>query len=446
MTEKNTASTSELLKLDQEYVIHPHTAVGDQPTIIFDNGHGIYLEDTDGKVYIDGQSQLTCVNLGYGQKEIAEAVAQQMAKLEYSSIFFGSCTLASIQCSQKLAELTPKGVKRTIYTVGGSDSIDTAFRITRAYWRNKGKADKFKIISLYNSYHGASFGAVSATNLGAGMFSSGISPLLNGFIKIPNYYCYRCPFGMKYPDCGIQCAKFLAYTIMNEGKDTIAAFVAEPEQGSGGAIAPPPEYWPMVRKICADHEVLLIADEVMTGFGRTGKMFALEHWDVIPDIMTLAKGLTSSYLPLGAVVVSDTVADGLKGARIWGFTYSGHPVCCAAAIKTMEIYVRDKVVENAAEVGKYALDRLNREFMSLPCVDNVGGLGLMLSFEIVANKATKKAFPPEQNMSREVTTQARQNGLLVRGGQRIQFTPPLIITKKEVDKALDTGDTLRNHC
>jgi adenosylmethionine-8-amino-7-oxononanoate aminotransferase len=242
---------------------------------------------------------------------------------------------------------------------------------------------------------------------------------------------------MNYPDCGIQCAKLLAYTIENEGKDTIAAFVAEPVHGTAGVIVPPPEYWPMVRKICTEHDVLLIADEVMTGFGRTGKMFATEHWDVKPDIMAMAKGLTSAYLPFGAVAVSDTVFEGLKGATISGFTYSGHPVCSAAATKVMEIYVRDRIVENAAKVGKYAMGRLKAEFLPLPCVGEVSGLGLMLALEIVADKATRASFPAEQGVPMRIGAETHQKGLLVRVGNRIAFTPPLIITKEEVDKALD---------
>jgi len=431
-------STSELKKLDMEHVIHPMAPVGTEPTVVMDEGHGIYLKDTDGKDYIDGASQLTCVNLGYdSQEEVAEAVAQQMSKLAYGTLFGGNCTTANIECSRRLAELTPKGLAHFFYTCGGSETLDTAFRTARAYWRNKGGSNKHKIISLSNAYHGVSLGVLPATTLMHDMFARGVYPLVPGFIHIPSYYCYRCAFGLHYPDCGIQCAKFLAHTIESEGQDSIAAFVAEPIHGTAGVIVPPPEYWPMVRKICAEHDVLLIADEVMTGFGRTGKMFATEHWDIVPDIMAMAKGLTSAYLPFGAVALSDTVVEGLKGAGISGFTYSGHPVCSAAATKVMEIYVRDRIVENVAEVGKYALDRLNAEFLPLPCVGEISGLGLFFGMEIVADKATRAPFPKEQGISMRIGQEARQKGLLVRAGNRIAFTPPLIITKEEVDKALD---------
>ncbi len=431
------ASTSELLKWDKEHVIHPMAPVGADPTIVMEEGEGIYIKDSDGKKYLDGASQLTCINLGYGQKEIAEAVTEQMNKLAYTHSFFGNCNTANIQCSRKLAQLTPTGLNHFFYTLGGSDSIDTSFRTARTYWRNKNKGGKFKIISLHNSYHGVNFGAVSATALRYGAFAAGVQPVVPGFLRIPSYYCYRCAFDLKYPDCGIECAKFLAYTIKQEGPDNVAAFVGEPVHGTAGSIVPPPEYWPMVRKICTENDVLLITDEVMTGFGRTGTMFAAEHWDVVPDMMALAKGLTSAYLPFGAVVISDAVAEGLKGAPVFGFTYSGHPVCSAAATKAMEIYERDKVVENAAEMGNYALERLKSECQSLPCIGEIAGLGLMIGIEVVIDKLNHTPFPLEQNVPMGIGNETREKGLLIRASDRLAFTPPLIITKDEVDEALN---------
>jgi putrescine aminotransferase len=433
----DSASTSELLKWDKEHVIHPMAPVGTDPTIVMAGGEGIYVKDSDGKQYLDGASQLTCINLGYGQTEIADAVAEQMKQLAYSHSFFGNCNTANIECSRKLAQLTPTGLNHFFYTLGGSGSIDTSFRIARTYWKNKNKGGKFKIISLHNSYHGVNFGAVSATALRYGQFAAWVQPVVPGFLRIPSYYCYRCGFDLKYPDCGIECAKFLAYTIKQEGPDNVAAFVAEPVHGTAGSIVPPPEYWPMVRKICTENDVLLIADEVMTGFGRTGKMFGTQHWDVVPDIMALAKGLTSAYLPLGAVAIIDEVAEGLKGAPVFGFTYSGHPVCSAAATKVMEIYERDNVVENAAEMGGYALNRLKAECESMPCVGEVAGIGLMIGIEIVQDKPSHTPFPVEQNVPMGIGNEAREKGLLIRASDRLAFTPPLIIKKDEVDKAID---------
>ena len=252
--------------------------------------------------------------------------------------------------------------------------------------------------------------------------------------------------GKVYPNCNIQCARFLAETIEKEGSETVAAFIAEPELGPGGCIAPPSEYWPMVRKICDDFDVLLIADEVMTGFCRTGKMFAVEHWGIKPDIMVMAKGITSSYIPFGAVAFSDQISEVLNnaGAMLCPFTSGGHPVGAAAATANMNIYLNNRVAEHVAEIGEYALERLYREFRPLPCVDDIGGLGLMLSMEIVEDKASKKPFDPSLKVLQNIQNQALKQGLWIRitsitntPGDRIPFAPPLIATKEDIDKALD---------
>ncbi|MBT3363613.1 MAG: aspartate aminotransferase family protein [Chloroflexi bacterium] len=431
MTEKR---TEELVKMDADHVIHPMAAVGDEPDEVMVEGHGIYLKDSDGNEFIDGASQLTCVNLGYSQQEIVDAAAEQMGKLAYCNTFFGTCNPPNIECSAKLAELTPGDLNRFFYTCGGSESIDSAVRIARTYWRNKGAHSRYKIISLYNAYHGVNMGAVGTTTLKQGVFSSYVHPLPAGYMHLPSYYCYRCALNKTYPDCGIECANLLKYTIQAEGPDNIAAFLAEPVHGTAGVIIPPPEYWPAVKKICDEYGVLLIADEVMTGFGRTGKMFGTDNWDVVPDMSTLAKGLTGAYLPFGAVAVGDKVYEGLKGASVFGFTYSGHPVSSAAAIKAMEIYVRDKIVENSAAMGKYAMDRLNTELADAPCVGEIAGLGLMIGIEMVADKASKA---PNFMAAMKVGKEIKAKGLRARAGGRIAFTPPLTITKQEMDKALD---------
>lgn len=435
--------TKELLKFDREHIVHGRYPIGENFGIVIDSADGVIFKDTEGKEYIDGASQLACVNLGYGCKEVIDAVIEQIQKLQYNTLFYGFSNRPSIECAQKLAELTPDGLDHFYFTTGGSESNETAFRLARLYWENKG-TNKYKIISLYDSYHGVVLGSLSATGLGKGLFHKGAGPPTPGFLRIPSYNCCHCAFGKEYPGCGIQCAQFLAEFIEKEGPASVAAFIAEPEQGTAGMIAPPPEYWPMVRKICTEYNVLLIADEVMTGFGRTGKMFAVEHWGIKPDIMTMAKGIATAYLPFGAVAFNDEIYEGLKGTSFAGFTYSGHPVCAAAAVKTMEIYIRDKVVENAAMVGKYALERLNAEFSPLPCVGPVGGLGLMLGMEILADKSTKRAFDPTLNILPQVQKQALEAGLFLRitttdtcPGDRICFCPPLIINKKEVDRALD---------
>ena len=338
--------TEELLRWDREHIVHSKWGIGGNNGVIIDKSYGIYLQDTEGKEYIDGTSQLICVNLGYGQKEIIAAVGEEMDKLQFASYFFGFSNEASIKCAQKLSELVPEGLDHFDFTTGGSESVDLALRIARLYWSVKGK-NKYKIISLYDSYHGVTTGALTATASGRGFFERGMGPMLPGFIHIPSYYCYRCMFGLEYPSCNIQCARFLAELIEKEGADNIAAFIAEPEIGAGGFIAPPPEYWPLIEEICAKYEVLLIDDEVMTGFGRTGKMFAIEHWNVKPDIITMAKGIASSYLPFGAVAFSGEIWDTFKGRNLIAYTYSGPPVCAHASLLLLLFDTLDTVSDNA---------------------------------------------------------------------------------------------------
>lgn len=434
----------ELLKWDADHLMHWVTPVGQNAGFIIDKAKGIKFYDTNGKEYIDGASQLVCVTLGYKYNdEIAAVAAEQLKKLPYMTNFWGFTHPAMIECGQSLAELTPEGLDHFCFTNGGSESTEISFQLARKYWKIKG-TNKYKIISLYNSYHGVMYGAVTATGLFMGAMSSGYTPLVPGFIKAPSYYCYRCMLGLNYPECGIECAKQLEKIIQLEGADNVAALIVEPVHGTAGHMPPPPEYWPMVRDICTKYDVLLIADEVMSGFGRTGKAFAVEHWGVKPDMMTLAKGITSSYIPFGAVAMNDKVYDVFKGSFFAGATFSGHPVAAAVSAKVMEIYVRDKIFENAANMGKYAMERLKSQFLPLPCVGEVSGLGLMIGIEIVEDKATKKGVDPASGVMHTIQDKALENGLFVRvsdqswsSSNRVSFCPPLVVTKEEVDKILD---------
>jgi len=306
--------TEELLKRDQEHIVHSRYKIGGNIGIIIDKAHGIYFHDTDGKEYIDGASQLLCVNLGYGQKEIIDAAYKEMERLPFSMLFHGFSNLASIECSQKLGELVPKGLDHFNFSSGGSEGIGVAIRLARMYWRSRGRASKTKVISLYDSYHGTGHGGLTATGSGRGFYEKDAGPIAGGYIHIPSYYCYRCMFGLKYGNCNLQCARFLEEAIEKEGAESVAAFIAEPELGVGGMIAPPPEYWPLIRSICNKYDILLITDE--TGFGRTGKMFAVEHWGIKPDIMVMAKGLTSAYLPFGAVAFNDDIWKEVQGTNL----------------------------------------------------------------------------------------------------------------------------------
>jgi adenosylmethionine-8-amino-7-oxononanoate aminotransferase len=434
------AKTEELLQWDRDHVIHSMSPIGSSRGIVFDRAEGIILRDTEGKEYIDSSSQLVNVNIGHGRKEVIEAIVQQLGKLQYTTNYWGFTNTAAILCAKKLAEITPPGLKHFFFTSGGSESVETAFKIARNYWYGK-KPEKYKIISLYNSFHGVSFGTLSATGLGMGRLWKSYGPLVPGFLHIPSFYCYRCAFGLEYPACRIKCADFLGETIENEGRGSVAAFIAEPVQGSIGMISPPPEYWPKVRKICSEMEVLLIGDEVMTGFGRTGKLFALENWGVIPDIMTMAKGITSGYIPFGAVAIQDEIARELQNRQtpfLHGFTYSGHAVGAAAAIKDMEIIVGEKLSENSARMGQYALQRLQEEFLPLPLVGSINGLGLMIGIEYVEDKKTKAISKNTVAISEKIQNRALQEGLFLRVfGNRVTLSPPLIINKEQMDKILD---------
>jgi putrescine---pyruvate transaminase len=420
-------------QLDSAHVIHPHHALGDACSIVVDSGQGIYLKDIAGKEYIDGRSQLTCVNLGYGRGEIIDAIKKQADKLQYLSLFYGATHEPIVECAARLAAVTPDTINHFLFTSGGSEATESAFMIARLYWTMQEK-NKNKIISLYRSYHGNTAGAIGATGMEMGGQKSMES--LPGYIHIPPYYCFRCSFGHTYPSCNIRCARYLGEVIEREGPDSIGVFIAEPILGVGGIISPPPEYFRIIREICTRYNVLFIADEIQTGFCRTGKFFAVQHWSVEPDMLLMGKGITGCYIPFGAVGVSDRIYEGIKGGHLTGFTHGGHPIAAAAACAAIDIYVQEKIAEHVAEVGEYVLRRLATEFTALPSVADATGLGLMIGLEIVKDKETKAAH--DSKAMATILPKALAKGLMVRARDtRMGFTPPLIITKEESDKALD---------
>lgn len=432
--------TEELLKADVQHIIHPWYIVGQNSGIVFEKAHGIYLVDTEGKQYIDMASGNCCCNLGHGRREIIDAITRAINETDFTTSFYGHSNPYTIECSQKLANLTPGNLNHFHFTSGGSESVDSAIKIARFYWYNKGRASKTKIISLYDSYHGASGFSTYATGTGRGALQNAFGSIMPGFTRIPSYYCYRCTFGLNYPQCNLRCARMLEETIQAEGADGIAAFIAEPMMGGGGFFEPPPEWWPIVGEICRKYEVLLIADEVLSGFARTGKMFAVENWNIQPDIMTIAKGISGAYLPFGAVAVNDEGYEVLKGvAFMHGFTYSGHAIAAAAACAALDIYVRDKVVKNAAKVGNHIKQRLDAEFSPLPCVGNIGGMGINYAIELVSDKETKTAINPQ--VKAELIGKLLKNGIYTRSvgrlGNRLHIGPPCTTTIEEADTALD---------
>jgi len=431
--------TQELLQADIDHVLHPFYTVGQNMGMVIEKAHGIYVVDTEGKEYIDFSSQLVCCNLGHRRQEIINAVTEAMNKIDYVTCFYGITNPYVIELGQKLARLTPDDLNHFFFTSGGSESIDTAIKLARLYWSNQGLAGKYKIISLYNSYHGQAGISTYATGLGRGAIQNPYGPVSPGFIRVPPPYSYRCMFG-DVPDCGLTSVRFLEEVIGAEGPESIAAFMAEPILGAGGMIEPPPQWWPRVVEICRKYDILLIVDEVMSGFARTGKMFASEHWNIKPDMMTMAKGITNAAIPFGAVAINEKVYEALKGKMlIHGFTYTGHPIPAAAACATLDIYIRDKVVENAAKVGNHIKQRLEAEFLPLPCVGNIDGRGVFQAVELVNNKESKTPIDPD--VKAKLWKQLFENGIFSRItgwlANRMQICPPCVITIEEADKALD---------
>jgi len=405
---------------------------------IFVKGQGVYLWDTEGKKYIDGLASLWNVHVGHGRTEINRAVAAQMDKLAFAPTLIGPTSVPTVQLAAKLVKIAPKGLTRVIFTSGGSEANETVIRLGRAYWKAKGQPEKMKFVGLNQGYHGSSSGA--AILGGIAVFHKQMEPGLPGVLHMARPYCYRCELGKTYPSCQVDCAEELERIIRREGADTIGAFIAEPVQGVGGVIVPPAEWLPKIREICSRHNILMVCDEVITGFGRTGAMFASAGAGVTPDILVTAKGVTSGYLPLGVVLFKEEIfqtflASGDDYAFWHGYTYTGHPTVCAAGLANLEILEREKLVQKAREQGKYLQKKL-ATLRDLPIVGDIRSQGLMAAVEIVKDKATKEMFPAEMQVARQVWEKALDNGVITRvaGSNNIALCPPLIITREQIDE------------
>ncbi len=409
---------------------------------IFVKGQGVYLWDTEGKKYIDGLASLWNVHVGHGRKEINRAVAAQMDKLAFAPTLIGPTSVPTVQLATKLVKIAPKGLSRVIFTSGGSESNETMIRLVRAYWQAKGQPTKFKFVSLNQGYHGSSSGA--AVLGGIPVFNKQMEPGLPGMLHMARPYCYRCELGKTYPSCQLACADELERIVEREGADTIGAFIAEPVQGVGGVIVPPAEWLPRIREICSRHNILMVCDEVITGFGRTGTMFASAGAGVTPDILVTAKGVTSGYLPLGVVLFKEDIFQTFLASGddyiFWhGYTYTGHPVVCAAGLANLEIIEREKLVQKAREQGKYLQKKL-ATLHDLSVVGDVRGQGLMAAVELVKDKTTKEMFPAELQVARKVWEKALDKGVITRvaGTNNIALCPPLIITREQIDELVAT--------
>lgn len=421
---------------------------------------GPWLYTRDGRKLLDGASGAIVVNVGQGRSELADVAQEQVSNLNYVLPVWLSP--ARERLVQRLAEWTPPGVDRFFFTSGGSESVESALKFAFLYHRVKGHSGKNRIISRQLSYHGNTLGALSVS--GNRARRADFEHVLFDWPKIPPSYCYRCPWGRAYPGCDLECAQALEQTIADHGADRIAAFIAEPMVGaSGGVIAPVPEYWPRIAEICRRHDIVLIADEVMTGFGRTGKRFAVEHWGIVPDIIVGGKGLTGGYIPMGMIAASSRLVEVCEqaGADFMFFTYSAHPLACAIADRVLEIMEREKLVEHAAEMGALLGSRLAAELGDHPMTGDIRGAGLFWGIELVSDRARRTPFAPNLHVARKLLRRAMELGVVLypasgmagdQGGDAVMIAPPFVIGEPEVDLIVKTlrrcfdslWETLRN--
>lgn len=396
---------------------------------------GIRFWDVHGKEYLDGLAGIFAVNVGYNNPRMLEAVRRQLETLPFNPPMHGTNPRA-VELAGLLAEICPGSLNTARLVSSGSEANEAAFKMARQYHRQTGNPGKHKILSRYLSYHGATGNAMSAG--GVGYRKTLYEPTSVGFLHAYPPYCYRCPYEKHYPECQVFCARTLRTMIEWEDPRSVAAIIVEPISNTGGIITPPPEYLTILRQICDEHQILLIFDEVITGFGRTGSLFAANTFDVTPDILCCGKGMSSGYAPLAAAMVSDRVAAtfwGVPGSEFaHGHTYAGNPVACAAGLASIREILERRLPENARSVGAHLVRRLEG-LASLGIVGEIRGKGLMIGVELVKDPATKTPFPPELKVGVRIGKRAMRNGLLIRFDPHwIAFGPPLIVTEEDVDQ------------
>ncbi|MFB4168497.1 aspartate aminotransferase family protein [Virgibacillus sp. JSM 102003] len=427
-----------LTELDKRHFIHPTSSIEQQQRdgakVIMEKGDGIYLTDTNGNVYIDAMSSLWNVNIGHGREELAEVAAQKLKKLAFSSAFSTFSHEPAIKLAEKIASISPTGLNAVFFTSGGSESNDSAIKLVRHYWKIQGKPNRRKIIALKRGYHGVAAASTSVT--GIPEFWGMAGHMMTDFTHAETPYGGNSEMAIAS----------LRQVIVEEGPEHIAAFLAEPVQGAGGVLIPPADYFKEVRRLCDEYEILFIADEIITGFGRTGKMFGMENWGVTPDLMTFAKGVTSGYIPLGGVVVSDHIHNVLKekskGTLFHGFTYSGHPTAAAVALKNIEIIEQESLVENSREMGEKLLEEFQKIKERLEIVGDVRTIGLLGAVELVQNPATNKRFASDLKVAPRVIEALHDRGVICRpvtfeGTDIICFAPPIIIDNEQINTLVE---------
>lgn len=432
----NYPPTDQLQTLDAAHHLHPFShadSLAAEGARVITSAKGVWLKDSDGAEIIDGMAGLWCVNIGYGRDELAEAAARQMRELPYYNTFFKTTHVPAMTLAQKLATLTPAHLNQVFFASGGSDANDTNIRLVRSYWAEKGQPGRDVIISRWNAYHGSTMGGASLGGM-KGMHAQGGLPIPGiAFIDQPNWWAEGGD--MTPEDFGLACARQLEEKIKEIGPDRVAAFIAEPVQGAGGVIVPPESYWPEVQRIVDHYGILLIADEVICGFGRTGQWFGSQTMGIRPDIMTIAKGLSSGYIPIGGSMISDEVAAVLRGTEFnHGYTYSGHPVACAVALENLRILDEEGIV---TRVGQETAPYLKQKWEALadhPLVGEAKIVGMMASVALTPDKASRAAFPDPGRAGFLCRDRCFANNVIMRSvGDRMIIAPPLTITKDEID-------------
>ena len=443
MTEKAVNRTAEWKSNDHRHYMHPftdHKELGEKGgSRIITRADGVYIYDSEGTKILDGMAGLWCMNLGYGRQELVDAATKQMQELPYYNSFFQCTHPPAIELSEILSDLSPGDFNHVFFTGSGSEANDTQIRLIRRYWDLQGQSEKMTIIARKNAYHGSTLGGASLGGMSA-MHEQMVLPV-PGIVHIDQPYQFELGADLSPEEFGLRQALLLEEKILEIGVDKVAAFIAEPVQGAGGVIIPPDSYWPEIQRICDEYGILLVADEVITAFGRLGEWFGSTHFGIRPDLISIAKGVSSGYLPLGAALVSDRVAEVViaeGGEFAHGYTYSGHPVACAVALENLRILQREQIVERVREhTGPYFKERWG-SLAEHPIVGEARSLGLVGAIEIVKDKDSRERFHKDLGAGSQCRDFCVDNGLVMRAvGDTMIVSPPLIVEDKHIDELVE---------
>ncbi|MDG2304867.1 MAG: aspartate aminotransferase family protein [Candidatus Binatia bacterium] len=436
----------ELARLDRAHLVHGFGSPAQTDrdgTVRLVKGRGIHVWDSEGRRYVDGVSSLWNVNVGHGRPEIARAISQQTRAIEYAPTLIGFSSEPAIRLAARIAKMAPKGLNRVMFTGGGSESNETVIRLVRLLASLSGKPGKVGIVALTRAYHGSSTGAASLTGLES--FHRHYEPLMEGVFRMARPDCYRCELGKTYPQCALACADELERLVEREGADRIGAFICEPVQGVGGVIPPPAGWLARIREICDRHDILLVADEVITGFGRLGRNFGVQAAKVVPDMIAFAKGVTSGYVPLGGVILHERLYQIILDAGEdfvlhHGYTYSGHPVACAAGLANLDVLEAEDLIPGVRRKSKpfaRALAGLSRH----PIVGGTRTAGLMGAVELVRDRDSREPFADAEKVPWRVRQAALRRGVLLRAGLSfVVVCPPFVITDDQIDDLIGRLD------